>query len=386
MIYPSNIWSLFNKKEKTLAFGLLVIAMIYFGRAFAHIWGYSTLAIDLTLRYHEIQALFIEGRNIFFENNQLLYPPSFLFLLTPLIGFFSYYTVEYVWFIIQLLSVAVIIKESYHLLKNKNPDIGLKYIFLVLVSILAWHSIYQGMGIGQVTNLLMALFLWSFNSIEGTKHSALRKVAIIYSYTLILGKFTIFLPVFVFLIFKQKHRPYIYSSVLLNIIISLGVIFYYELSITEYITVYISKFGSGFNSGSFDLFSVSQFLELPPLLIYIISISTLLIPLFVGLKNLNTLRGLAITFIVARLWIYHGLYDNIMLILVALYLVSIKNIFPISFFCVLSAILILPSFIWNTSFFGLFVQISFSASLLSALIWCYKNEPTTKRLYNHSGV
>jgi len=372
MIHLSNIWSLFNKKEKAVSLGLLVISLIYFGRAITHIWGYSSLPIDLALRYHEIQALFIEGNNIFFEDNHLLYPPSFLFLLTPIIGFFSYYTVGYAWFIIQILSVAVIIRESYRLLKHQNLEIELEYIILVVISILAWHSIYQGMGIGQVTNVLMAQFLWSFNSIESTKNSVLRTIAILFSYTLILGKFTIFLPVFVFLIFKRKHRPHILSSVLINILISLSVLFYYELSITEYITAYVSKFGSGFNSGSIDLFSISQILELPQPLIYTLSISTLLIPVLMGIKNLGILRGLAITFIVARLWIYHGLYDNIMLIPIALYLLSTQKNTSFILLAILSAILIMPSFIWNTAFLGIFIQISLSATLLLALIWCYK--------------
>lgn len=374
----SQIWQGFERKEKVIIGGLFVIGISYYVRVLFHIWGYEQLPIDLALRYHEIQALFIEGQNIFYDDNQLLYPPSFLFLLTPILGFIPYDVAGYAWFAINTLALCLILRESFYLLCKHNISRHLS--LLGVCGVFAWHASYQGMGIGQVTVVLMALFIRAFNTIEYRKKNLIRSLGILFCYSLIIGKYTIFLPVFLYLLFVQKHRAYVLNAIALNLLISISILTFYDIGISEYIQLYMSKFGGGFQSGSLDLFSISKLIGLPDYLNYTLSVSILLVPLWAGIKKYPVLTGASIAFLTGRIWIYHGLYDNLMLLIVALMLLKMNS--SLKYIIAINLILILPAFLWAFSLTGYLIQISFFTLLVTLFIFILNHDQL--KTYNHS--
>lgn len=349
-----------------------IIAVFYLHRGFSFLLSGDRLAVDLALRYWEINRL-LSGENIYVTLEHLPYPPGALFILYPLIGWVSYEHVSLLWAIwnaVALLSILYITWKFLH----QHMDTGL--LWLVIISIGAFQSIGQTLGVGQITVIYMGAFAWYLLIIYRNYFDS-RIIKWILAPLLIAffaGKFTIFLPVCVYLLWKSEHR---WGIVIGGILHALGFYVAAKLTGTSTISLIVNwlDVGEAYETlGSIDL---SAFLYLfkigSPWSVIVAVLLMCVLTFYLHRNSYGLLPSMAILMIFARFWMYHNHYDNLMLwpVYLVLILVVAQSEFRTSYkewgiLILFTISLILPARVlyWDAPFYGIFL-------MYQVIVWGY---------------
>ena len=114
-------------------------------------------AIDLKLRYDEVQAWF-SGKPVYSEINSAVYPPASYTMLFPFLNYPSFTLVRWVWLVIILFSLASLIYVFIQEIQTKNI---VKRGFLAIM-IISMYATGVTIGNGQITTLILGAIVAGF--------------------------------------------------------------------------------------------------------------------------------------------------------------------------------------------------------------------------------
>jgi len=295
---------------------LIGIGLIYLARGFYQMLDSPNIPVDLALRWWHMKSLLSEGANIYATDKDALYPPSMFVLLWPLIGWLSYDWVSPVWSAINAISVAALMVLTFKWLKWRKVPHDIRW--LITLAIPAFHSISHALGIGQVTVVYITLFFLVVYRCLQRQLPLWEKLVWMIPLALSMGKYSLFIPLIVPLLLHKKLRTVTIGAIVLNLILSWLVAFSIDTGIFKLMALIIENSNKVHQAGSLDLQALLSFSGLSN---YGTTVGSLiLLAVFVvinfRIRSSNLLIQLALAAITARFWVYHGHYDNLVLIFV----------------------------------------------------------------------
>jgi len=348
---------------------LFIIACLFLQHGFYNLLkDNNNLPVDLALRYWHTKALLLDQTNIFLYKEHPLYPPSFFIILSPILAFTKYNLADSIWALVNLVYLAII---SIWLFNISDVDTLFKRLILP-ISFLCFHSIAQGIGIGQVTVFIignLVSYLW----IKEFEKNKLSRLIAIFCLTISLNKYSLLIPLAIVLLLNKKYRFDLLLAVIFNMILSWIALNHVSSSFREFFSGLITNSTYVKQLGSLDFQSFISLLNLPNYIHYLIII--LLFSLLMGLIITQKLPSIydqfAIAALISRFFIYHAHYDNVILLFVVVALwkritIANGNLKTVFVFSLLIFSLILPArFLeWSYPFYGL-------GLLFQLSIWLY---------------
>ena len=276
----------------------------------------ANIPIDLALRWWYMKGLLAEGTNIYAADLGALYPPSMYVLLWPLIGWLSYSWVTPVWAVINAISVVALMALTVKWLKEHNIPSDVRW--LITLAIPAFHSISQALGIGQVTVVYITLFFLVAYRCSQHRIRLWEKLLWMLPLALCLGKFSLFIPLIVPLLLHERLRIIAIGAIILNLILSWQVASMLDTGIFKLMAQIMENSNKVREVGSLDLhvlLSISGVSNLGTTLSSIVLLAAFAVISY-RIRSSNLLIQLALAAITARFWVYHGHYDNVVLIFV----------------------------------------------------------------------
>jgi len=306
------------KKNKYLIINivLILISTLYLQHGFNNLLKDNyNLPVDLALRYWHTKDLIINKTNIFSYTEHPLYPPSFFIILSPFLAFTRYNWADFVWAILNLLYLSII---SIWLFKISSSETIVKKLFLPL-SFLCFHSITQGIGIGQVTVFIvgnLVFYLW----LKEKEINKLIRFIAIFCLTISLNKYSLLIPFAIVLFFNKKYRFDLILAVFINLLFSWIALNHVGSTFSEFFKGLITNSTYVKQLGSLDIQSFISLLGLPNYIHYlsIVILFSLFIFFILYYKKLSIYDEFAIAALVSRFFIYHAHYDNVILLFVVI--------------------------------------------------------------------
>ena len=362
---------------------LLIVGTIYTVHGFSNLIGAGSeqLPVDLALRYHQAENLIGNQVNIYAESSHAQYPPSTLLLLSALFLPIDYYFIDESWAIICTSAILISIISLIDLSKNRQSG------FFLAACFFAFHSIAQGLGVGQVTLPIVGALLgaiWCFERGNSTIYQIIGTFLLLFA----MGKYSLLLPISMVLLLRKKYRPYLLAALALNIVISWALLRRVDSGIIDFVTTTLGSSGVTQSVGSIDLHAllyqvgITGNLPLLATLIMIVFLGTILI---IRRAEMTIWDQLALAALVARFFVYHAHYDNLILIFVV---IALFKRLPISFqptnrvfiqlVLMLFSVIIPARFLtWEPPFYGFFL-------LYQLLLWWFLIFEFAFRTSNHS--
>jgi len=312
------------------------------------------------------------------------YPPSTFLFLSPLTHFSPYELMDEWWAILHILSLFLSVLLLNKLFPQKEKT------YLIIASLLAFHSIPHAMGVGQISVIMTGFLMGSLYFLK-FKSGILYKALGIILLTFALGKYSLMIPIALVLLIDEELQIPTLLSIGVNIVLSYLVLLRVDSSIPEYIQLLLSNSSETQQLGTIDIQAIAGLLNAPDLFNLIgplIIIAAFTIIIITYRKKLTLWDQLAIASIVARFFIYHNHYDNIILIFVMVALLKkytlskdfIKNREFVLFLLTVFSLIIPARFlIWDAPFYGFFLifQLTLWIGLSIYLINYRLNETTS---------
>jgi hypothetical protein len=365
---------------------LIGVAIIYLFHGFSNLLSHPTsiLPTDLALRYHQANDLIIDKINVYQQTAHAQYPPSTFLFLSPLTHFSPYELMDEWWAILHILSLFLSVLLLNKLFPQKEKT------YLIIASLLAFHSIPHAMGVGQISVIMTGFLMGSLYFLK-FKSGILYKALGIILLTFALGKYSLMIPIALVLLIDEELQIPTLLSIGVNIVLSYLVLLRVDSSIPEYIQLLLSNSSETQQLGTIDIQAIAGLLNAPDLFNLIgplIIIAAFTIIIITYRKKLTLWDQLAIASIVARFFIYHNHYDNIILIFVMVALLKkytlskdfIKNREFVLFLLTVFSLIIPARFlIWDAPFYGFFLifQLTLWIGLSIYLINYRLNETTS---------
>lgn len=305
---PKPNWSVALLRQKSVLTSLFtVLAVLLAAKTLLYLQSLERQPVDLALRWWDSKAL-VEGSNYFLKHNEETYPPSFLLLMRPFIGW-PYALATWIWTGITLFLWSGTV---FVFAKTIKPD----YRWLFLAASLALPSFWQGVGVGQFAAfctacLMLFLVLNTLNTPNRVSKTAFILLAIAYS----AGKFSLFLPVLLYLALERKWLFPVMGAALLHIVLLGYAAFLLNMPVAALIKTWMSQ-GSGQSVlGSSDWFRLADAMGIGrPWNIGVSMLGAAALAGFLRLKTYPEAVAIAVLLIFGRFWMYHAPYDNVMLL------------------------------------------------------------------------
>lgn len=297
---------------------LPLIGLIYVIHGFYQMLDSQNLAVDLALRWWNMNELLVQGNNIYATMTSAVYPPSMHVLLWLIIGWLPYGWVAWMWAAVNMAAIVLLMVITYKWMYRSGVDYSITWI--VTLSVPAFHSISHALGIGQLTVFYISIFLLVTYQYFREYIPYWEKLIWTVPIALCLGKYSIFLPLIIPLLFQKHLRFIVLGAIIMNIILSLGVAVYLDIGVVKLMEGLLNNSGRVQELGSIDLHVFLSVMGLESE--WIVITSMILLLMFLGfnylIKDIDLTSRLALAAVFARLWVYHGHYDNLMLIFLLL--------------------------------------------------------------------
>lgn len=299
------------------------ISVVYLVHGFSNLLIGDRLPVDLALRYWQTKDLIFNQINIYAEQVHAQYPPSFFLFLSPVMGFTSYRYMNFLWLFVNVLSLVGI---SISLIRFSSTN-SLPYKALLLLSFLSFHSIPHGLGVGQVSLLILACLMLSIVFLSKKDRTLLDFILGTFLLSISLGKYSLLIPFALILLFQKQFRKATLIAIVLNLFISGIILHQVGSNIPEYVTTILSNASAVENLGSLDIQALTKFIGLPSIFnpIFSFGIVVGLLILIYKKKELTLFDQLALASLTARFFIYHAHYDNVILVFVLIALWNRTN-------------------------------------------------------------
>lgn len=370
------MWTNFAEKIKLpLLIVLIIVSTIYTFHGFSNLIVDSNegLPVDLALRYANSNDLIIDKVNIYEVTRHAQYPPSTFGILALVTVPVSYSRMDDVWAVINILALILLAKILYQIPTQTIDK------WLLIFSFLSFHSIAHGLGVGQITVLIVASTLAAIYLAKNWNNIFSTFIVILFL-TFALGKYSLLLPFgLIFLLDRDLRIPFL-GALSINLTASHFILERVNSSIPEYIQNVIGHSAGTANSGTIDIHALLSLVNIGSPYTMLGTLTLLLLFTFIIIKNrqsLNLWDQLALAAITARLFVYHAHYDNVILIFVVIALLNnyqdVKRSINPVLLSLVTLLLIVPARFVDTSFFIQASQlISFIASAVFLTLSNYR--------------
>jgi hypothetical protein len=352
----------------------LVIAITFLVHGFYNLLSPENLPVDLALRYWQTKQLIFDQINIYSEQVHAQYPPSFFAFLSPLFGYVSYQTADWVW---AMINVGGLIIISTYLRFHATP-----FKWVLPLSFLAFHSIAHGLGVGQVHVFIIAnliVFIWIYELDNTTVWLKFIGVAAL---SISLGKYSLSIPFALVFLISKKHRLAAIIALLSNVMVSFFVLQRVGSTIPAYITTILKNASAVQNLGTLDIQALSQILGLSSSVSLFMMVALLIGFVIILLKvKIDLWTQLALAALTARFYIYHAHYDNVIFVFLIIALWKrIPQFETLSKELILYGLVVISLIIparfleWHAPYYGIFL-------IYQLVVWLYsgylllKNKP-----------
>lgn len=326
------------KLQYFLALVSLLVALLTFRLPYEFhrlLFSASELAaIDLRQRYDEVQAWF-SGEQIYGSLNSAVYPPASYLVMWPFMGFPSWTLVRWVWALSSIILLAYLIRM---LLKEASID-GFRQRLLWSLFVMTHYAVGINVGNGQLTIHIMAAILGSIALLTASQSSWHKILLAGGLAALSLVKPTVAVP-FMWLILWIPNNIYpalatvsIYTllALIASLFQSAGALHLHLNWLTLGIKgaawgskdageVHLESFWrsniklSG-DVGYGDVHSLLEYMGMSDLALITSLILLALLGIWVYLyRDCNTWILLGVTAVFSRIWTYHRVYDDILII------------------------------------------------------------------------
>ncbi len=286
-------------------------------------------AIDLIQRYDEV-LLWFSGQHIYSILNSAVYPPASYLMMWPFMGFYSWQLVRWIWAISTVIFLVVLTKI---LLKNHSLETPLQKTFWALF-ILAHYSTGITIGNGQFTIYIMLALVACMIFILPGKNHWLKSILGGFFAALSLIKPTVALPFMWLVLFVPKNMYPALATIVIYAGFSLVACSFQEQEIFQLHFDWLSlgMKGAAWSSLISESGEESAFLgkdigyaDIHNLLASL-GMSHWALPVSLSLlallgcwvyfhRNCNLWILMGVTTIFSRIWTYHRVYDDMLIIL-----------------------------------------------------------------------
>ncbi len=295
-------------------------------------------AIDLIQRYEEVKIWF-SGEHVYSILNSAVYPPASYLIMWPFMGFDSWELVRWIWAISSIIFLAIFIKI---ILKDNSINSPLSKTFWTLF-IIAHYSTGITIGNGQFTIHLMAAFVACITLISSRQSEWNKSILGGLLAALSLIKPTVALPFMWLVLFIPNNIYPALATVLIYIFIAIVASSFQQQGIFELhldwfslgmegaswsskssIVNYDSNLLLGKDIGYGDIHSLLGAVDMSNLALPVSLIILALLGLWIYFhRHCNIWLLMGVTAIISRIWTYHRVYDDMLIILAIFAVLSI---------------------------------------------------------------
>jgi len=297
-----------------------------------------TGAIDLRLRWREVSTWF-EGRNVYFELSNAMYPPASYLMLWPLLGWLDREPVRWLWALVTAVTLSLLVVQ----LVRQSGATTRRERWLVALLVLASYPVGATVGNGQLGIAVILFVVTSLTLFDGD-HSWRRSALVAGLFLAALIKPSMASPPFSLLLFAfGSLRPAILTCAGYAVLTVAASLFQRKGPIAL-LRAWLHRSGEGAVWGatkgegsirlaeatgasggdaepflqitSVNLHSVLSYLGHVHVLMWASAATVALLGVWVWLHRRSSLWAVAgVTALVSRFCTYHGWYDDVLLLL-----------------------------------------------------------------------
>lgn len=167
--YIQRQWHRHRRLWLNIAIGLmLIIGFVWLGYEFHRLvfLPHDTAAVDLKLRHHETQSFF-KGDDIYQRNHNAVYPPASYAMFWPLIGWTDITGARTIWGVLTLIALLGLIHPA---IKHSNAETRQERLFMALIP-LSLYATGACIGNGQLAVIVIVCLMAKIEVLKEFKSS-----------------------------------------------------------------------------------------------------------------------------------------------------------------------------------------------------------------------
>jgi hypothetical protein len=310
-----NWWILHHTTFLRLAIVLMaVLALLKLGTEFWRLLLDTGPNGAKDLRYlHELVYRWFTGRHVYSDLKTAVYPPASYVILWPLLGWLAVTPARWLW---AVTSAGALVALAYLTVRKSGAETPLERAFVVLM-LLSMNATGVTIGNGQLILHLLPLLITGLCMAHRIRNSWVGDLLIAGLVLVTLVKPSVTVPfLWIILIYPSKLR--------LALLISSGYIAltffagsFQDLGLLRLLQEWLASASAEAVKGGYADFHI--WLSILGLKEWILPASLLMLAALGGwtyrYREMDLWLLLAVSALVARLWTYHRLYDNLLLLL-----------------------------------------------------------------------